>query len=39
VDRYYGHEVAQVTAELLEYHSELWKNPQYDQVKPVIAAR
>lgn len=39
VDRYYGQEVAQVTAELLEYHGELWKNPQYDQVKPVVATR
>jgi hypothetical protein len=32
-------EVAQVTADFLEYHSELWKNPEYDQVKPVAAAR
>ena len=30
---------AQVTASFLEYHSELWKNPEYDQVKPVIASK
>jgi transcriptional regulator GlxA family with amidase domain len=39
VARYYGSEVAQVTASFLEYHSELWKNPEYDQVKPVVASK
>ena len=39
VARYYGSEVAQVTANSLEYHSELWKNPEYDQVKPVVASK
>ncbi len=39
VARYYGNEVAQVTANFLEYHSELWKNPEYDQVKPVVASK
>ncbi|MGA8618883.1 MAG: DJ-1/PfpI family protein [Candidatus Sulfotelmatobacter sp.] len=39
VARYYGTEVAQVTADLLEYHSTLWKNPEYDQVKPVVASK
>jgi transcriptional regulator GlxA family with amidase domain len=39
VARYYGSEVAQGTANVLEYHSELWKNPEYDQVKPVVAVK
>ena len=39
VARYYGNDVAQVTANFLEYHSEMWKNPQYDQVKAVAAAK
>jgi transcriptional regulator GlxA family with amidase domain len=39
VERYYGREVAEVTAGYLEYHSELWKNPDYGQVKPVTAAK
>ena len=39
VARYYGNEVAQVTANFLEYHSELWKKPEYDQVKPVVASK
>lgn len=39
VARYYGSEVAQVTANFLEYHSELWKNPEYAQVKPVVASK
>jgi transcriptional regulator GlxA family with amidase domain len=39
VERYYGADVAQVTANFLEYHSDLWKNPQYDQVKPVVASK
>jgi transcriptional regulator GlxA family with amidase domain len=39
VARYYGDEVAQGTADLLEYKSTLWKNPEYEQVKPVVAAK
>ena len=39
VARYYGAEVGEVTANFLEYHSELWKNPQYEPVKPVAAAK
>ena len=39
VARYYGNEVAQVTADLLEHRSELWKNPEYEQVKPVVASK
>jgi len=39
VERYYGREVAQGTADFLEYRGELWKNPEYDQVKAVVAAR
>ena len=39
VERYYGREVAQGTADFLEYHGDLWKNPEYDQVKAVAAAR
>ena len=39
VARYYGSDVAQVTANFLEHHSELWKNPEYDQVKPVVASK
>jgi putative intracellular protease/amidase len=39
VERYYGREVAEVTADYLEYHSDLWKNPEYGQVKPVTASK
>jgi len=39
VARYYGTEVARATADLLEHHSELWKNPEYDQVKPVVPSK
>jgi transcriptional regulator GlxA family with amidase domain len=39
VERYYGREVAEVTAGYLEYHSELWKNPEFGQVKPVTPAK
>lgn len=39
VERYYGQEVAQVTAGYLEYRGELWKNPRFDRVTPVVAAR
>lgn len=39
VARYYGQEVAQVTANTLEYHGEFWKNPQFGAVRPVATAR
>jgi transcriptional regulator GlxA family with amidase domain len=39
VERYYGREVAEVTAGYLEYHGDLWKNPAYGEVKPVTAAK
>jgi len=39
VERYYGQDVAQVTADILEYRGELWKSPEYGQVKPVVAAK
>jgi len=39
VARYYGPDVAQVTANTLEYHGELWKHPQFGDVKPVAAAK
>jgi transcriptional regulator GlxA family with amidase domain len=39
VARYYGDDVAQGTADLLEYKSTLWKNPEYEQVKPVAASK
>jgi transcriptional regulator GlxA family with amidase domain len=39
VARYYGQDVAQVTANLLEYRGELWKNPRFGEVKPVVAAK
>ncbi len=39
VERYYGREVAQVTADYMEYGGELWKNPEFRQVKPVVAAK
>lgn len=35
VERYYGSEVAQATADYMEYKGELWKNPQYGGVKYV----
>ena len=35
VERYYGPEVAQVTGNTLEYRGELWKNPEFGQIKPV----
>jgi len=37
VERYYGRGVAQVTADFLEYGGELWKSPEFNQVKPVAA--
>ena len=39
VARYYGQEVAQVTADYLEYGGELWKSPAFNQVKPLVAAK
>ena len=39
VAKYYGDEVAQVTADILEHRSGLWKNPEYEQVKPVAAPK
>jgi len=39
IERYYGREMAEATADYLEYKGELWKNPQYGEVKPVIASR
>jgi transcriptional regulator GlxA family with amidase domain len=36
VERYYRREVAQATADFLEYRGELWKNPEYDEVKAVL---
>ena len=38
VERYYGRQVAQGTADFLEYRGELWKNPEYSQVKAVAAS-
>jgi transcriptional regulator GlxA family with amidase domain len=35
VERYYGQEAAQVTANFMEYRSDLWKNPEFGPVKPV----
>jgi transcriptional regulator GlxA family with amidase domain len=37
VERYYGRAVAQATADDMEYKGELWKNPQYGDVKQVSA--
>jgi transcriptional regulator GlxA family with amidase domain len=37
VERYYGRGVAQVTADFMEYGGELWKSPEFNQVKPVAA--
>ncbi|HUN61297.1 MAG TPA: DJ-1/PfpI family protein [Candidatus Sulfotelmatobacter sp.] len=39
VAKYYGDEVAQVTSDILEHRSALWKNPEYEQVKPVVASK
>lgn len=35
VERYYGREIAQATADYMEYKGELWKNPQYAEVHAV----
>jgi transcriptional regulator GlxA family with amidase domain len=37
VERYYGSEIAQATADYMEYRGELWKNPQYAAVKDVAS--
>jgi transcriptional regulator GlxA family with amidase domain len=37
VERYYGRETAQNTADFLEYGGELWKEPQYAEVREVSA--
>lgn len=37
VERYYGSEIAQATADYMEYKGEMWKNPQYGGVKYVSA--
>jgi transcriptional regulator GlxA family with amidase domain len=37
VERYYGRAMAQATADYMEYKGELWKNPQYGEVKAVAA--
>jgi transcriptional regulator GlxA family with amidase domain len=39
VERYYGREVAQGTADYLEYGGDLWKSPDFGQVKAVVAAK
>jgi len=39
VAKYYGNEAAQGTADFLEHNSGLWKNPEYEQVKPVVASK
>ncbi|HTW77915.1 MAG TPA: DJ-1/PfpI family protein [Terracidiphilus sp.] len=39
VERYYGREVAQATADFIEYKGDLWKNPQYGEVHPAAASR
>ncbi|MGA8038300.1 MAG: DJ-1/PfpI family protein [Candidatus Acidiferrales bacterium] len=39
VARYYGDEVAQVTANTVEYRSDLWRNPEYQQLRAVVASK
>lgn len=39
VERYYGREVAQGTADFMEYRSELWKNPKLGDIKAVMPAK
>ncbi len=39
VERYYGRKMAQGTADFLEYHGDLWKSPDYGEVKAVVAAK
>jgi len=35
VERYYGRAIAQATADFMEYRGELWKDPQYGEIKDV----
>jgi len=35
VERYYGREIAQATADWIEYKGDFWKNPQNGEVKVV----
>jgi len=37
VERYYGRETAQNTAEFLEYRGDLWKDPKFAEVRDVVA--
>lgn len=39
VERYYGRTVAQATADYMEYHSELWKNPELATVETKITGK
>jgi transcriptional regulator GlxA family with amidase domain len=39
VERYYGRENAQNTADFLEYGGELWKEPQFAEVREVAASK
>ena len=39
VERYYGRTVAEATADYMEYHSELWKNPELTTAKAVAAGK
>jgi transcriptional regulator GlxA family with amidase domain len=39
IERYYGREMAESVADYLEYHSDLWKNPNFADVKMVTAAK
>jgi transcriptional regulator GlxA family with amidase domain len=39
VERYYGREIAQATADFMEYKGELWKDPQYGDIKKVATSK
>jgi len=39
VERYYGRTIAQATADYMEYHSGLWKNPELAAVKKEAASK
>ena len=39
VERYYGREVAQMTADYMEYRGELWKVPNYGRLQAVVPAK
>lgn len=39
VERYYGRTVAETTADFMEYHSELWKNPELATVGAEVAGK